>query len=109
MGHHCGCFAAKGRKFQGCIKTISRLVKDNGHGSTIASPQSLRKAAQSRVCGFPTGGRSLARTYGEYFAQEVSMKKVLVAATVIAAASFAMAHAAWAEGNMRKVGIITIL
>jgi len=37
------------------------------------------------------------------------MKKFLVAAALIAFASFAMAPAAWAEGNMRKVGIVTIL
>ena len=35
------------------------------------------------------------------------MKKFLVAAALIALASFAMAPAAWAEGNMRKVGIVS--
>jgi putative tryptophan/tyrosine transport system substrate-binding protein len=37
------------------------------------------------------------------------MNKLLVAATAIAFTSFAMPPAAWAEGNMRKVGIVTIL
>jgi len=43
----------------------------------------------------------------EVILEEVSMKKFLVAAALIAFASFAMAPAAWAEGNMRKVGIVT--
>jgi ABC-type uncharacterized transport system substrate-binding protein len=37
------------------------------------------------------------------------MKKLLVAAGLTAFAGFAMAPAAWAEGNVRKVGIVTIL
>jgi len=39
--------------------------------------------------------------------EEVSMKKFLVATALIAFATFATAPAAWAEGNMRKVGMVT--
>jgi putative ABC transport system substrate-binding protein len=43
----------------------------------------------------------------EVILEEVSMKKFLVAAGLIAFASFAMAPAARAEGNMHKVGIVS--
>src|SRR3954447_7930529 len=42
-----------------------------------------------------------------YLGGSSGMKKLLAAAGLTAFAGFAMAPAAWAEGNMRKVGIVT--
>src|SRR6266496_6367985 len=52
MGHHHAVVSQPtAAKFQSYVKAISRLVQDNGHGPTVASPWAPRKAVLTRSAG----------------------------------------------------------